>query len=127
MRSKSVGARIAKLVEEAIVDCYTEDEQHGSFLVMLEEHLRCPVRALVVGEDVIVVAGALKFRSACAPSRGLDRGPSFAWSASPPPSLRIQSTAKTRRDRPDERARTPTGFERTEAAAEVEQRAKRCM
>lgn len=55
MRSKRVGARIAKLVEEAIVDCYTEDEQHGSFLVMLEEHLRCPVRALVVGEDVTVV------------------------------------------------------------------------
>ncbi|MEK7860854.1 MAG: hypothetical protein AAB284_05815 [Chloroflexota bacterium] len=43
MRSKTVGARIAKLVEEAIVDCYTEDEQHGSFLVMLEEHIRCRV------------------------------------------------------------------------------------
>jgi len=55
MRSKRVGARIAKLVEEAIVDCDTEEEQHGSFLVMLEEHLRCPVRALVVGEDVTVV------------------------------------------------------------------------
>lgn len=55
MRSKRVSARIAKLVEEAIVDCYTEDEQQGGFLVMLEEHLRCPVRALVVGEDVTVV------------------------------------------------------------------------
>ena len=54
-RSTRVGARIAKLVEEAIVDCYTEDERHGSFLVMLEEHLRCPVRALVVGEGVTVV------------------------------------------------------------------------
>lgn len=37
------------------MDCYTEDEQHGSFLVMLEEHIRCPVRALVVGEDVTVM------------------------------------------------------------------------
>ena len=41
--------------EGRCADRYTEDEQHGSVLVMIEEHLRCSVRALVVGEDVMVV------------------------------------------------------------------------
>ena len=54
-RSRTASARIAALIEEAIVDCYNEDEQHESFVVMLEEHLTCPVRALVVGHPVTVL------------------------------------------------------------------------
>ncbi|MHB8512464.1 MAG: calcium-binding protein [Actinomycetota bacterium] len=42
------------MIEEAIVDCYNEDEQHGGFLVMLEENLACPMSALVVGAEVTV-------------------------------------------------------------------------
>jgi hypothetical protein len=42
------------MIEEAIVDCYTENEQHGAFLVMLEDHITCPFRARVVGEEVEV-------------------------------------------------------------------------
>jgi len=43
------------MIEEATVDCYNDDEQHEGFLVTLEEHLRCPVRGLVVGEAVTVL------------------------------------------------------------------------
>ena len=44
----------APLVEEALVDAYGEDEQHEAFLVMFEEHIKCPFTALVVGEEVEV-------------------------------------------------------------------------
>ncbi|MBI4279161.1 MAG: hypothetical protein HY660_11960 [Armatimonadetes bacterium] len=47
-------SRVRALIEEAIVDCYTEDEQHGAFLVMLEQRVICPFKALVVGEEVEV-------------------------------------------------------------------------
>jgi hypothetical protein len=43
------------MIEEAIVDCYTEDEQHEAFLVMLEDHIECPVQARVVGEEVTLL------------------------------------------------------------------------
>ena len=43
-----------KLIEEALVDCYTEDEQHEAFAVMLEDHLPCPFRARILGEEVQV-------------------------------------------------------------------------
>lgn len=43
------------MIQEALVDCYTEDEQHEAFLVTLEDHILCPVRALVIGEEVDVL------------------------------------------------------------------------
>ena len=46
---------LRELIEEAIVDCYTEDEQHEAFVVMLEDNLSCPFRARVVGEEVEVL------------------------------------------------------------------------
>jgi hypothetical protein len=46
--------RLRRLIEEALVDAYGEDEQHGAFLVMLDDHVTCPFRALVVGEEVEV-------------------------------------------------------------------------
>src|SRR3989304_5791304 len=51
---KATGRRLRKLIEEAIVDCYTEEEQHGGFLVMLQDHVAVPFKALVVGEEVEV-------------------------------------------------------------------------
>jgi hypothetical protein len=35
-----------------LVDCHTEDEQHGAFLVMLDDHVACPFKARIVGEDL---------------------------------------------------------------------------
>lgn len=43
------------MIEEATVDCDNEYEQHEGLFVTLEEHLRCPARALVVGEAVTVL------------------------------------------------------------------------
>jgi hypothetical protein len=43
-----------RLIEEALVDAYGEDEQHGAFLVMFEDRVPCPFTALVVGEEVEV-------------------------------------------------------------------------
>jgi hypothetical protein len=51
-QSRSIHLR--RLINEALVDAYGEDEQHGAFLVMFEEHVKCPFTALVVGEEVEV-------------------------------------------------------------------------
>jgi hypothetical protein len=53
-RSSRASARLRRLIEEALVDAYGEDEQHGAFLVMFEEHVACPFTALVVGKEVEV-------------------------------------------------------------------------
>jgi hypothetical protein len=45
---------VRRLIEEALVDAYGQDEQHGAFLVMLDDHVACPFTALVVGEEVEV-------------------------------------------------------------------------
>lgn len=47
--------RLEAMIAEAIVDCYNEEEQHGGFLVSLEENIACPVTALVVGTEVDVL------------------------------------------------------------------------
>jgi hypothetical protein len=49
-------ARMRELIEEAIVDAYGEEEQEGGFLVMLQDNLATPFKALVVGEEVAVRA-----------------------------------------------------------------------
>ena len=47
-------ARLDRLVEEAIVDCYSEVEQHVGFLSMIEEHVACPFTTTVLGVPVTV-------------------------------------------------------------------------
>ena len=42
------------MIEEAIVDAYTESEQAGSFLVMIEQELRLPFETTVLGVTVLV-------------------------------------------------------------------------
>jgi len=54
-KPNAAGRRLRRLIEEGLVDCYGEDEQHGAFLVMLEEHVACPFKARIVGEEVEVL------------------------------------------------------------------------
>lgn len=53
-RRPATGRRVRPLIEQALVDCHTEDEQHGAFLVVLDDHVACPFKARVVGEEVEV-------------------------------------------------------------------------
>ena len=46
--------RLEAMIEEAIVDAYTESEQAGSFLVMIEQELRLPFETTVLGVTVLV-------------------------------------------------------------------------
>lgn len=46
--------RLRALIAEAIVDAYNEYEQATGFLTMIEQHVRCPFEALVVGATVHV-------------------------------------------------------------------------
>jgi hypothetical protein len=47
-------AKLEKLIEEAVVDAYTEGEQVGGFLTMMQAHLALPFSANVLGVDVVV-------------------------------------------------------------------------
>jgi len=42
------------MIEDAIVDAYTEQEQIVGFLTMLQEHLAMPFSTNVLGVDVVV-------------------------------------------------------------------------
>jgi hypothetical protein len=53
-KSKPARTRLHQLITEALVDAYTQEEQHGAFLVMLQDRVVCPFNALVVGEEVEV-------------------------------------------------------------------------
>jgi hypothetical protein len=47
-------AKLEKLIEEAVVDAYGEEEQVGGFLTLMEEHLALPFSANILGVDVVV-------------------------------------------------------------------------
>jgi hypothetical protein len=47
-------ARLKALVEDAIVDAYTEDEQRVGFLTMIQDHLAVPFDTEVLGVPVQV-------------------------------------------------------------------------
>lgn len=44
--------RLGPLIEEATMDCYNPDEDIYGFLTVLEDNLRFPFTARVVGEEV---------------------------------------------------------------------------
>jgi hypothetical protein len=78
--SKSVAAtarQLDKLIEEATVDCYNEEEQASGFFAMIEENLALPFATRVLGIEVSVVAiemdndGSLK--AVCAHGRQRQR------------------------------------------------------
>ena len=45
-----------KLIEEATVDCYNEEEQATGFFTMIEENLALPFATRVLGVEASVVA-----------------------------------------------------------------------
>lgn len=47
-------AKLEKLIEQAVVDAYTEEEQAVGFLTMMEDHLALPFSTNVLGVVVVV-------------------------------------------------------------------------
>ena len=47
-------AKLEELIEEAVVDAYTEEEQVGGFLTMIQEHLALPFSVSILGADAVV-------------------------------------------------------------------------
>jgi hypothetical protein len=60
MTSRRVGARnpstarLDRLIEDAIVDAYGEDEQRTAFLTMLEDNLGLPFETVLLDVSVVV-------------------------------------------------------------------------
>ena len=52
---KISGGKLKKLIEEATMDAYGDEEQETGFLTMLQDYLPIPFKALIVGEEVEVV------------------------------------------------------------------------
>jgi hypothetical protein len=48
-------ARLDALIEEATVDCYTEEEAQIGFMTVVADNVVCPFKAKVIGEEVEVV------------------------------------------------------------------------
>ena len=47
-------AKLEKLIEEAVVDAYTEQEQTVGFLTMMQEHLALPLSVSILGVECVV-------------------------------------------------------------------------
>ncbi len=47
-------AKLEKLIEQAVVDAYTEEEQAVGFLTMMEDHLALPFSTNILDVDVVV-------------------------------------------------------------------------
>lgn len=47
-------AELDALIEEAIVDCYNDEEQITGLFTMIDEHLAVPFRTEVLGAEVTV-------------------------------------------------------------------------
>ena len=47
-------AKLKKLIEEAVVDAYNEEEQTVGFLTMMQEHLALPFSVSILDSDAIV-------------------------------------------------------------------------
>jgi Calcium binding len=45
-------AKLMQLIEEAVVDAYTEEEQAAGFLTMIDEYLALPFPVKILGVDV---------------------------------------------------------------------------
>lgn len=54
--AKKDSPKLRKLIEEACVDCNDQYEEHQGLVDMVEEHVKCPFKAKVLGEVVEVVA-----------------------------------------------------------------------
>ena len=52
--SRLSAAKLDRLIDEALVDAYGEEEQQTAFYTMLEDHLAMPFRTEVLGVEVTV-------------------------------------------------------------------------
>ena len=79
-------ARLQALIDDAIVDCYNDDEQLTGLYTMLDEHLELPFETTVLGVTVTVDAIDLResgdLVAVCSrdgtPAADPARGPPFA-------------------------------------------------
>src|SRR5258708_30465809 len=55
-KAVATARQLDKLIKEATVDCYNEEEQASGFFAMIEEHLALPFATRVLGIEVSVVA-----------------------------------------------------------------------
>jgi Calcium binding len=55
-RAVATPRQLDKLIEEATVDCYNEEEQASGFFTIIEENLALPFRTCILGIEVSVVA-----------------------------------------------------------------------
>ena len=53
-RRRVSAARLDRLIAEAVVDAYGEDEQRVGFYTMLEDHLALPFKTEILGVEVTV-------------------------------------------------------------------------
>ena len=86
--------RLAALVEEATVDCYTESEAVVGFLTMIEDHLEVPFATVVLGVDVNVTGVELTQReeivAVCARGKHRQRIPVCDLPLPSPPPLGVE-------------------------------------
>jgi hypothetical protein len=54
-RKEPSQARLEEMIEEATVDCYSQEEAHVGLLTSLQDGITCPFTAKVIGEEVEVV------------------------------------------------------------------------
>lgn len=47
-------AKLEALIEEAVVDAYSDEEQTGGFFTMIEEHLALPFTVSILGAETVV-------------------------------------------------------------------------
>ncbi len=60
--------QLDRLIEEATVDCYNEEEQATGFFTMIDGNLALPFRTRVLGTEVSVVAVEMDEMAASKPS-----------------------------------------------------------
>ncbi len=53
-RPRVSAAKLDRLIEEALVDAYGEEEQRAAFYTMLEDHLAMPFKTDLLGVEVTV-------------------------------------------------------------------------
>lgn len=56
MKPKPSPKKLEKMIEEATVDCHDEYEAMEGFVVMMEDELKFPFDAKMLGEDITVVS-----------------------------------------------------------------------
>ena len=94
------------LIEEGTVDCYNEYEEYSGLLTMIQDNVKCPFKAKVVGEEVEViefqdVGRGFGIQAICKRNGKRTRSMSARWSG---PRRKPKVTSGSRRASTGERA-----------------------